>query len=566
MLLRRVTVENFRTFSKIEVDLDETTVLIGENNSGKSAFLEAIKFGLGRPLSRKVNPFEDYDYHLEKKGSKPGDSGEIKITLKFIESRENEWSDDLVRALADGVVFDGVLRKITLRVRSGKDAGSSELITDWDFLDAAGNPLGPKSKNLLAPLQRIRPLFFLSALRDAGKEFTSRSSFWAPFLKNHSIPEALIKELEADLGILNEKIIVANTQLNSVRDRLAKAKDVLTVGSKDAVSIEALPLRLWDMLSRAQVNIASTSGVVLPLTRHGAGTQSLSVILLFEAFIESALKQSYDDLAEPILALEEPEAHLHPSATRVLWTILSTLRGQKIIATHSGDLMSEVPIGAIRRFYRTEDTVETRRVQLQNLSADELRKIAFHVQASRGELFFARCWLLAEGETDYWILSGAAKVLGINLEQVGIRIITFVLVSIVPLVKIANDLGIEWHCIADGDRAGQGYVRSIEPHLNGLSLTERVTVLPFDNMELLLCNSGFGGIYQNHISAQKADRITVAEGHADYWKQVLDAQETNYKTRAAIEVIEEMKKQGQATVPKIIKDSLDRALSLASIV
>src|ERR1041385_4724137 len=125
MLLRRVTVENFRTFSKIEVDLDETTVLIGENNSGKSAFLEAIKFGLGRPLSRKVNPFEDYDYHLEKKGSKPGDSGEIKITLKFIESRENEWSDDLVRALADGVVFDGVLRKITLRVRSGKDAGSS---------------------------------------------------------------------------------------------------------------------------------------------------------------------------------------------------------------------------------------------------------------------------------------------------------------------------------------------------------------------------------------------------------------------------------------------------------
>jgi putative ATP-dependent endonuclease of OLD family len=563
MLLKKVTIENFRAFTKIELDLDVTTVLIAENNSGKSAFLDAIKFAL-RPLPRWANPFEDYDYHLEKKESKPGDSGDIKITLEFSESSENEWSDALVQAFADAVVFDGVLRKITLRVRSGRDPGTNELITDWDFLDAAGNPL-PKAKKpqLLSDLQRIRPLFSLSALRDAGKEFTSRSSFWAPFLKNHSIPENVIKELEKDLGGLNEKIISANTQLLSVKERLAKTKDVVSVSNKNTVNIEALPLRLWDMLSRTQVNIASPAGVVLPLTRHGAGTQSLSVILLFEAFVESALKQSYDPLSEPILALEEPEAHLHPSATRVLWKILSDLRGQKIIATHSGDLLSEVPIDAIRRFYRTKTTIEGRKINLQNLSADEQRKIAFHVQASRGELFFARCWLLAEGETEYWILSGAAKVLGINLEQIGIRIVTHRHLGVISLAKVANELGIEWHCLADNDGQGRQDVQSVLPHLNGKTQDERVTQLRYENIELMLCNEGFGQIYVNHVSPQKVARITSQPGQADYWKQVLDAQRDEPKPQVAIEIVQEMENRGVASVPAVIKDSLTKAVSLA---
>ena len=47
----------------------------------------------------------------------------------------------------------------------------------------------------------------------------------------------------------------------------------------------------------------------------------------------------------------------------------------------------------------------------------------FHMLKTRGELLFARCWLLGEGVTEYWALSETAKTLGIDLERHGIRIV-----------------------------------------------------------------------------------------------------------------------------------------------
>ncbi len=66
MHLSKISIDNFRGFEHIEVDLDSTTVLIGENNTGKSSILEAIRFCLSRALSRRGNPFEDHDYFLPK--------------------------------------------------------------------------------------------------------------------------------------------------------------------------------------------------------------------------------------------------------------------------------------------------------------------------------------------------------------------------------------------------------------------------------------------------------------------------------------------------------------------
>ena len=48
MFLKSVIIENFRCLKKVELQLNKTTVFIGENNSGKTACLEAIKTILGR--------------------------------------------------------------------------------------------------------------------------------------------------------------------------------------------------------------------------------------------------------------------------------------------------------------------------------------------------------------------------------------------------------------------------------------------------------------------------------------------------------------------------------------
>ena len=69
MKLIQVSIENFRGIKQLSIPLDETTVLIGENNAGKSSVLDALHFCLSRSLTRKSGQFSEYDYHLPAENS-----------------------------------------------------------------------------------------------------------------------------------------------------------------------------------------------------------------------------------------------------------------------------------------------------------------------------------------------------------------------------------------------------------------------------------------------------------------------------------------------------------------
>ena len=563
MHLARVVVENYRGFTRLELDLEKTTVLIGENNTGKTSMLDAVRTCLSRTFARRGNPFEDHDYHLPSDKARPGDAGSLTITVDFAEAKPSEWPPEILQTLPDAaVLYTGDLYHITLRVTSQFDKTLGDFLTDWDFLDAAGKPM-PKAKrtqNLIA-LQQLSPVYYLSALRDAARDFGTRAAFWAPFLRNPAISPQLQTQLEKEMASLNGKIIKAEPRLTKVKDHLAKAQKVVTLGGKDVVDIEAIPSKVWEMLSRAQVNVAGVTGASLPLARHGAGTQSLASIFLFEAFLESGITKP-DPFSEAILAIEEPEAHLHPSAVRALWGTLDAVKGQKLIASHSGDLLSEVPLDAIRRFRRAGNTVEVRQLGPKTLSDNEARKIQFHVRRTRGELLFARCWLLYEGETEYWILAESARAMGHNLEQVGVRLVEYADVGVASLVKLANDLGIEWHCLCDGDASGQGNRKSLAKLLNGRAEAKHVTVLSEDNMELCLCNAGYGNIYETNIDSNKKGQATSKKGDPNYWKEVLGAQPRGYKPKCAVTVAQEIETKGKAAVPKQLSDCIDSAITL----
>ena len=106
MRLTTVRVRNFRCIKDLSVDLDETTVLIGENNSGKTAFLEAIRICLERVRGRGRGPFNDYDYHLPDDESAPADADPIEITLSFVETEAAPWGEEVVQVLADVLARD----------------------------------------------------------------------------------------------------------------------------------------------------------------------------------------------------------------------------------------------------------------------------------------------------------------------------------------------------------------------------------------------------------------------------------------------------------------------------
>jgi len=116
---------------------------------------------------------------------------------------------------------------------------------------------------------------------------------------------------------------------------ISELHKILPRKDTESVNVQALSPRLFDLLSRSQLVIgALEAGQELPLRRHGQGAQAIAVFFLFKAHFEHLQEEGKAGI-EPLLTLEEPEAHLHPQAARALWKIISEIPGQVLVTSHS---------------------------------------------------------------------------------------------------------------------------------------------------------------------------------------------------------------------------------------
>jgi putative ATP-dependent endonuclease of OLD family len=358
MKLRQLAIKNFRNLADVVVPIGDTTVLVGENNSGKTSLLEMLQIVLPRSLAAaRTIPFDEYDYYMSKAGDSPQTSEGITIEMWFHEDAPNEWPDSLIQDLTDIIQTDPVKDRdsIGLRLASKYDPVAKQILTKWEFLTLDGQPLGGRGANpanLGKFLAYVR-LFYLSALRDSDAEFSPRSQFWGRILRDLNIDEKQRLELNEELEKINGALLKADPRLEQVRESLAEVQRILGLEAEQSTSIHALPLRTWDLLAKSELVIrARGSEVDFPLSRHGQGTQSLAVLFLFQAYIDVLLKPTFRPETEAILALEEPEAHLHPQATRALAANLEKIKSQKIISSHSPYFIQEIPFADIRLFRR----------------------------------------------------------------------------------------------------------------------------------------------------------------------------------------------------------------------
>lgn len=85
---------------------------------------------------------------------------------------------------------------------------------------------------------------------------------------------------------------------------------------------------------------------------------------------------------------------------------------------------------------------------------------------------------MVEGETDVIILSGAARVLGLDLEQSAVRLVEYAQVGLSTFITAADSLGVAWHVFSDGDAAGLKTATTVRNALSGRSEGEHLTLLP----------------------------------------------------------------------------------------
>lgn len=537
MKITKLKIENFRSIKSIELVLDDVTVFIGPNNAGKSAVLEAVRIALSRRWGQKGTGFTENDVHLSEENSDPRTAPPVKVHFEFEEPSAGSWPADMVAALEEIMILSASgVNKISFSITYTWDPVKEVFEPAWEFLNSSGDPLPPRRRSInLSGFYDYILFLWLGALRDVDDEFASRSRNWGGLLRSVKIPSDLEKTIKERLDGLDADLLAADPKLAAIAETIGRATEIAIEDNPGGAKLRMLPLNVWDLLARAGVVLRNEDlRPWLPLGHHGQGLQSLSVIFLLQA---AAAQQLSDDLKEgtdPIFAIEEPEAHLHPQAARTLWTRISEIPGQKLVTTHSPYFVQNVPLHNLRiaRFKdgTTQITALPRKIssdipwttEVENLitgrriialrkdpetstieatdyfdeviandlancwrgqpTAVEIRQkveglrhasrvlvsqgeegeLSFLCRRIRGEIFFARYWVMVEGVCEYLLLKALGQAKGYDLDQHGVAIIDFQNngnAAIYP--ALAEGFGIPWCMVTDGDAESEKFKKHL---------------------------------------------------------------------------------------------------------
>src|SRR6266436_104275 len=143
MRITRLHIENFRSIQSLNIELGGTTVLIGPNNAGKTAILDAVRIALTRRWGQRGTGFTEYDVHLATETDDPKASPGVAIELRADEQVAGDWPEGLQQGLDEIVQTDPATGRsfVSLRVTCAWVASEGCFQPSWVFLNAARLPL-----------------------------------------------------------------------------------------------------------------------------------------------------------------------------------------------------------------------------------------------------------------------------------------------------------------------------------------------------------------------------------------------------------------------------------------
>lgn len=193
-------------------------------------------------------------------------------------------------------------------------------------------------------------------------------------------------------------------------------------------------------------------------------------MLKLEAFFDNLVK---DNKPITILAIEEPEAHIHPAYQRLVYKdIYENDNISTIYTTHSTHITSITPIKSIIHLIKREDNsteaYSTTNLELDDKTCNDLER---YINVKRGELYFGKAVVLVEGIAEEYFIPKFSKILGNDLDKKGIIICNIDSTNFNPYVKLLEKLDIPYIVITDGD---------IRKEVNGQERTNSLLKDAFD--------------------------------------------------------------------------------------
>ncbi|EBF0650948.1 ATP-dependent endonuclease [Salmonella enterica] len=547
MILERVEIVGFRGINRLSLMLEQNNVLIGENAWGKSSLLDALTLLLSPELDLYHFVREDFWFPP---GDIKGREHHLHIILTFRETQPGRHRVRRYRALeACWSLCEDDFHRIFYRLE-GECGADGSVMTLRSFLNSDGQPLLVENINdqvrhlvRLMPVLRLRDARFMRRIRNGtvpnvpDVEVTARQlDFLACELatRPQNLTDGQIRQgLSAMVQLLEHYF--SEQGAGQARHRLMRRRS----------QNEQRSWRYLDIINRM-------------IDKPGSRSHRVILLGLFSTLLQAKGTLRLHKDARPLLLVEDPETRLHPIMLSVAWQLLNLLPLQRIATTNSGELLSLTPVEHVVRLVRESSRVAAWRLGPGGLSAEDGRRIAFHIRFNRASSLFARCWLLVEGETETWVINELARQCGHHFDAEGIKVIEFAQSGLKPLVKFARRMGIEWHVLVDGDEAGKKYAATVRSLLNNDREEERehLTALPALDMEHFMYRQGFADVF--HRVAQLPPNVPM-----NTRKIITKAIHRSSKPDLAIEVAMEAGRRGIDAVPPLFRKMFSRVVWLA---